>query len=69
MQKPLPLPLPHPLNYTAHSLQDLHVEITSRTLSRWNELMVHQTINVKEFQELFDCPSFASPMLDTMLLN
>jgi hypothetical protein len=57
MQKPLfqPLVLPLPLNCIAQALQNLHVEMTSNTLSRRYELMVHQTINVKEFQELFDC--------------
>jgi hypothetical protein len=41
----------------AQRLQNLHVEITSNSLSRQYELMVHQTIDIKELQELFDCPS------------
>jgi hypothetical protein len=58
IQKPLSLPLvvPLPPNCNLLSLQNLHVEMT--TLSRWYELMVHQTINVKEFQELSDFLSY-----------
>jgi hypothetical protein len=53
MQKPLPLPLvaPLPLNFIAQPLQNLHAEMSSNTLSRRFELMTHQTVNVKEFNE------------------
>jgi hypothetical protein len=59
MQKPLSLPLatPLPLNCIMQALQNLYVEMISNTLSRRYEQMVHQTINVKEFRELFDWAS------------
>jgi hypothetical protein len=41
-------------------LQNLHLQMTSNTLSRPYELMVHQTVDVKEFRELFDCSSYIS---------
>jgi hypothetical protein len=51
MQKPLSLPLvaPLPPNRIAQPLQDLHVEMASNSLP--NELMVHQTVDVKECYE------------------
>ena len=53
MQKPLSLPLvpPFPLNCIAQPLQNLHVEMTINSLSRWYELMVHHTVNVKKCNE------------------
>jgi hypothetical protein len=36
----------------------MHVEMTSNTLIRRYELMVHKTVDVKEFRELFNCPSY-----------
>jgi hypothetical protein len=32
--------------------------MTSDTPSRWNEFMLHQTIDDKELWEFFDCPSY-----------
>jgi hypothetical protein len=56
MQKPLSLPLVMPLlpNGIAQPLQNLHAEMTSNTMSRWYELMVHQTVDIKDFQEVFN---------------
>jgi hypothetical protein len=55
MEKPLPLPLVMlPLNCIIQPLQNVHVEMTSITQSRWYKLMVHQTVDVKEFRVLFD---------------
>jgi hypothetical protein len=34
-------------------MQNLHEEMTSNTLSRWYELMVHQTVHAKPFRKLF----------------
>jgi hypothetical protein len=50
MQKPLSLPLVAqlPLNCIAQPLQNLHIEMTSIALSRRYELMMHQTIGVRE---------------------
>jgi hypothetical protein len=50
MQKPLSLLLvmPLPLNRIAQPLQNLHIEMASNSLSRWYELTVHQTVDVKE---------------------
>jgi hypothetical protein len=36
----------------------LHVEMTSNTLSRRYELMVHEIVYVREFRELFDYYSY-----------
>jgi hypothetical protein len=59
MQKPLSLPIvaPLPPNCIAQPLQNVHIEMTSNSLSRQYEIVVHQTVDVKEFRELFDCPS------------
>jgi hypothetical protein len=38
----------------AQPLQNLHAEMTSNTLSTRYELKVQQTVDVKEFRELFD---------------
>jgi hypothetical protein len=64
MQKPLSLPLvtPLPRNCIAQPLQNLHVEMTSNGLFRKYELMMHQTVDFKEFQKLFDCPSYMSKL-------
>jgi hypothetical protein len=48
---------PLPPNCIAQPLQNCHVEMTSNTLPRLYEVMVNQTVNVKEFRELSDCPS------------
>jgi hypothetical protein len=47
MQKPLPLPhvAPLPPNCIAQPLQNVHIEMTSNTLSRRYELMVHQIVD------------------------
>jgi hypothetical protein len=46
-----------PLSMPLHNLcKNFHVEMTSNTLSRWYELMVHQTVNVKGCRELFWLP-------------
>jgi hypothetical protein len=60
MQKPMSLSFVAPLtpNCIAQPLQNLHVEMTSNTLSRRYELMVHQIFDVEMFLELFDCPSY-----------
>jgi hypothetical protein len=60
MQKPLSLQLvaPLPLNYIALLLQNSHVEMTNNTLFRRYELLRHQTADIKEFWELFDCSSY-----------
>jgi hypothetical protein len=39
-------------------LQNLHVEMTKRY-----ELMAHETADVKEFWEIFDCPSYTSTVI------
>jgi hypothetical protein len=52
----LPLTALLPLNCITQSLQNLYVEMTSNTLSKQYELIVHQTINVNELQKLSDCP-------------
>jgi hypothetical protein len=69
MQKPLSLPLvtPLPPNCIAESLQNLHVEIASNTLCRWYEHTVNQTVKVKDFRELFDCPSYFYTRLTYLL--
>jgi hypothetical protein len=51
-------------NCIAQPVQNLQVEMTSNTLSRRYELMVHQSINVKEFREIFDCPLYSTINLD-----
>jgi hypothetical protein len=60
MQKSLPVAVvaPLPPNSIAQPLQNLHVELTTDTLSGRYEHMVHQTTVVKEFRELFDCPLY-----------
>jgi hypothetical protein len=69
MQKPLSLSpvMPLPPNFTVQRLQDLHAEMTSNTLSRQYELIVHKAINVKEFQELSDCPSYNEILANLLL--
>jgi hypothetical protein len=49
MQKPLSLPLvvPLPLNCIIQPLQNLHIEMTSNTLSRQYELTVHKPLMSK----------------------
>jgi len=53
MQKPLSLPLvtQFPLNCIVQPLQNLHVEMTVNSLSRWYELMVQHTVDVKKCNE------------------
>jgi hypothetical protein len=60
MQKLLSLPLvaPLPPNCISQPLQNSHVGLTSNTPSRRYELMVHQTVNVQEFGELYDCAPY-----------
>jgi hypothetical protein len=41
-------------------LQNVHVEMTSKTLFRRYKHKMHQAVDVKEFRELFDCPSYMS---------
>jgi hypothetical protein len=59
IQKPVSLPLftPLPPNCITQPLQNLHVEMTSNTSSSGYKLMVHQTVDIKEFQQLPACPS------------
>jgi hypothetical protein len=52
--------LADPSNRIAQHLQDSRVEMTSNTLSRLCELTVHQTVDVKEFREIFDYPSYTA---------
>jgi hypothetical protein len=53
--KPKPLSLPACLPFVAPlPLQNVHVEMTTNTLSGRYELMAHQAVDVKEFRELFD---------------
>jgi hypothetical protein len=49
-----------PVTCRAASTELLHllVEMTSNTLSRWYELMVQQTVDVKNSRDLFDCRSY-----------
>jgi hypothetical protein len=42
------------------SARDSHVEMASNILSRWYELTVHQTVDVKEFRDLFDYPLYTA---------
>jgi hypothetical protein len=60
MHKPLSLPLTFLLspNCIAQRLQNLHVKMASIVLSKRYKLMMHQSVDVKEFRELFDCPSY-----------
>jgi hypothetical protein len=60
MHKQLTLPLVALLcpNCIALPLQNLHIEITSSTMSRLYGLMVHQIVDVKEFQDVYDWPSY-----------
>jgi hypothetical protein len=53
----LPLVASFPPNCIAHPLQNLPVEVTSIFLSGRYELMVHETVDVGEFRELFDYSS------------
>jgi hypothetical protein len=52
----LPLPASLPL-VTQLPLQNSRVEMGNSALSRLCELTAHQTTDVEEFRELFDCPS------------
>jgi hypothetical protein len=54
MQKPVSLRLvaPFPPNCIEQPLQNLHVQMATNTLSRLYELVVHQTVDVKEILEL-----------------
>jgi hypothetical protein len=45
---------PWPLVRERTILTKLHVNVTNITLPIRDELMVHQTVDVKEFRELFD---------------
>jgi hypothetical protein len=54
----LPLVTPLPPNSVAKPLQNLQVEMTSNTQSGRQKLMEHQIVDVKEFRELFDRPSY-----------
>jgi hypothetical protein len=58
MHKPLSLGLTAPLppNYIAQPLQNLNVHMTSNTVSMRYELMMHQTVDVKQFRELLTAP-------------
>jgi hypothetical protein len=60
MEKPLILPLvaPLPPNFIAQPIRNLQVEITSNILARKYNLTVHQSVDIKEFRERFDCPSY-----------
>jgi hypothetical protein len=50
----LPLAAPLPPNCIAQPLQNLNVQMASKTLSSRYELVVQQTVDIKEFWELFD---------------
>jgi hypothetical protein len=63
----LPPAVSLPPNCIAQRLQNLHIEMTSNTLSMQNELIVQQNINVKTFQELFDCSSYYTSKQDEIL--
>jgi hypothetical protein len=39
-------------------MQTLYIEMTNNTLSRRYKLKMHQTVDVKKLQEIFDCPMF-----------
>jgi hypothetical protein len=48
----------HFLRTASHNLwKNFHVEMTSNNLSRRYKLIVHRNVHVKQFRELFDCPS------------
>jgi hypothetical protein len=55
MQKPLSLPLvmPLPPNCFAQPLKYFHIELSSNTLSKRYELMVQQTVDVKNITGTF----------------
>jgi hypothetical protein len=72
MQEPLSLPLVAPLNPNciAQPLEkNFHLEMTSNILSRRYELMVQQTVDVKEFREVFDYPSYNITMYIVLVYN
>jgi hypothetical protein len=50
--------LPLPPNCIVQPPQNLHVEMISNALSRRYKLMEHHTVNVTEFHELVDLPSY-----------
>jgi hypothetical protein len=45
-------------NCIAKHLENSHIEMIGITLSRWYEFKLHQILDVKEFLELFDLPSY-----------
>jgi hypothetical protein len=49
---------PLPSTYTPQPLENLHLEMTSNTLSRRYELLVLQTVDVKNFRNVFDCATY-----------
>jgi hypothetical protein len=57
-----------PSNCIAQPLQNLHVEMTSDAMSRWDEV-VSQTVDIKEFRELFDCPVVVITALRRMQMS
>jgi hypothetical protein len=57
----LPLVAPLPPNCISQPLHNLQVEMTSNTLSRRYKLTVHQTVDVKGFREILQCPSCFTP--------
>jgi hypothetical protein len=54
LQNPMSLPLVAqlPQKCIAPPLQNLHVEMTTNPLSRWHKIMVHKTVDAKEFRFL-----------------
>jgi hypothetical protein len=71
MQKPLSLPLVAslPPNCISQPLQNLQVEMTGNFLSRWCEIVVHQTFGVRELKEISDCPSKSSQSASRCLVT
>jgi hypothetical protein len=57
MLRPILLPTVAPLlpNCVEHSLQNLHVELTKLSV---RAVQTDETVDAKEFWELFDCPSY-----------
>jgi hypothetical protein len=56
-------------NSVAKPLHNLHVEMSINNLSSLYEFEVHQTVDVKEFWELFDCSSFVHTYIYTFTHN
>jgi hypothetical protein len=65
----LPLVVPLPPNCIMQSLQNLYVQMTSNNLSKRYELMENQTIDVKEFQTLFDCSSYSDSVVNPLQIH